>query len=335
MTQQKYSQYIDAESGVVRRPEGTAWTDPFGDGVWRSAWFYASLIVIQAKDAQLYARLQTEHEVDISLAGTFLRYFREHCISDHGWRLPKNDSQQFSRDQLIPLLYLLEAVVAYAPQYTAIGKDILKSLSELEEHGRGLSDTAKGQIGRNIGYLIDVLSDEARYHFNYRTSDMTVWLIPAFGNINAAKGNRRAAYKQAFSLALKAHQLTGWVELSSLKASDAYSVFNALAAVSLQCIAWGKDDSDVKEWRANFKVHADDGWGPAFKIVAGRAVSETEIEQYRTAHVTREQDNDIIMAQRPRKIRDGVFDLSRAGGPGEWLVLDYVVLKALALLWQG
>lgn len=62
------------------------------------------------------------------------------------------------------------------------------------------------------------------------------------------------------------------------------------------------------------------------QLVAGRAVNETEIEQYRTAHVTREQDNDIIMAQRPRKIRDGVFDLSRAGGPASgWCWIMWVL----------
>ncbi len=205
----------------------------------------------------------------------------------------------------------------------------------MKEHGRNLSDSNSGSIGRNIGYLIDVLSDDARYNFNYRTSDMTGWLIPVFGNINAAKANRRGAYKTAFSLAMAAHKLTGIFEVhSGLEASDAYSVFNALGAVSLQCLAWGKDDGDVKDWRANFEVHADDGWGPAFKLVAGRPVTDDEIEQYRTAHVTREQDNDIIMAQRPRKIRDGEYDLSLAGGPDEWLVLDYVVLKALALLWR-
>ena len=40
------------------------------------------------------------------------------------------------------------------------------------------------------------------------------------------------------------------------------------------------------------------------------------------------------MAQRPRKISDGEYDLSLTGGPGEWLILDYVVLRALVLLWK-
>lgn len=323
MTQQKYSQYIDAESAVVKRPEGEGWSDPFGDGVWRSSWFYASLLIIQANDADEYARLQSEHGVDTALAGKFLTYFRDHCLGDHGWRLPKNESQKFSRDQLVPLLYLLEAVARYAPDHKGVGKDILMSLGRLEEHGRNLSDSPSSRIGRNIGYIIDVLWRKYQIEEQYKTDDLWNML---------GEGTRRGHYKQMFSLALKAHQLTGWIELSGLEASDAYSVFNALGAVSLQCLAWGKDDGDVKNWRANFKVHADDGWGPAFKLVAGRPVTDTEIEPYRTAYVTRAQDNDIIMAQRPRKIRDGGYDLLVSG---EWLVLDYVVLRALALLWDS
>ncbi len=135
MSEQKYSQYIDPESAVVKRPEGEGWSDPYGDGVWRSSWFYASLLIIQANDPDEYARLQSEHAVDTALAGQFLTYFRDHCLSDHGWRLPKNESQKFSRDQLVPLLYLLEAVARYTPEFKGIGKDILISLGKLEEHG--------------------------------------------------------------------------------------------------------------------------------------------------------------------------------------------------------
>ncbi len=346
MAKQTYTQYIDVESAVVKRPEGEGYDDPYGDGVWRSSWFYASLLVIHALDTGTYDWLQTDHQVDASLAGRFLTYFRDHCLSDDGWELPKNPQQIFSRDQLVPLLYLLAAVSAYAPEFKGVGGDILRSLGRLEEHGRGVSSETKGSIGRNIGYLIDVLSDEQRYDMVYRTSDMTVWRSTALFNEKQAKKNRRAYYKMMFSLALKAENLgeqfddslTGGemfgmpVKVDHLV--DEYSQFNTLGAVSLQCIAWGAGDQDVQEWRGNFKVHADDGWGPAFKLVAGRSVSDSEIEAYRTAHVTRAQDNDIIMAQRPSKIRDGTFDLSLTGKSGEWLVLDYVILKALALLWR-
>ena len=51
---QKYVQYLDAETAVVKRPEGPGWDDPFGDGVWRSSWFYSSLLIIKAKDQPTY-----------------------------------------------------------------------------------------------------------------------------------------------------------------------------------------------------------------------------------------------------------------------------------------
>jgi hypothetical protein len=347
MTKQTYSQYIDTESAVVKRPEVGAWTDsPFGDGVWRSSWLYASLLVIRALDAATYDWLQSEHHVNASLAGRFLTFFRDHCLTEDGWQLPKHPEQAFSRDQLVPMLYLLAAVSAYAPEFQGVGGDILHSLGRLEEHGRGVSSERKGSIGRNIGYLIDVLSDEQRYDMVYRTSDMAAWRLTAAFNENKAKKNRRAYYKRVFSLALKAENLGEQFDDSFTDGemfgmpikvdhlADEYSQFNTLGAMSLQCIAWGADDQDVQEWQANYRVHADDGWGPAFRLVAGRSVSDSEIEAYRTAHVTRAQDNDIIMAQRPRSIRDGTFDLSLTGKPGEWLVLDYVILKALALLWQ-
>ncbi len=96
---QSYSQYIDAETGVVKRPEGEGWADPYGDGVWRSSWFYASLLAIRSKDQALYEKLQTEHGVSADQAGLFLTYFRDHCTGGEEWKLPKNDSQKFSRDQ--------------------------------------------------------------------------------------------------------------------------------------------------------------------------------------------------------------------------------------------
>lgn len=36
MPNQSYSQYIDEESAVVKRPEGEGYDDPYSDGVWRS-----------------------------------------------------------------------------------------------------------------------------------------------------------------------------------------------------------------------------------------------------------------------------------------------------------
>jgi hypothetical protein len=333
MSNQRYDQYFDPETGVIMRPPESAGFEPYGDGVWRSSWFYASLIVLAAKDASTYQKLQQEHGLDVTMSETFLRYFRDHSISNNGWSVPKAD-QKFSRDQLVPLLYLLGAVAAYQPALKSIGTDIMKSLSKLEEDGKPLSNSPQGKIGRNIGYMIDVLADNARYGINYRTSDLPAYLVPCLGNINCAKGNRRKVYKKMFGWAIQAHQLAGWVQgTTGLEVSDEYSVFNALGAGSLQCIAWGKDDSDVKEWRAHFKMFADDGWGPAFRLVAGRSVTDADIDVYYTSYMTRDLDNDIIIAQRPGKIKNGEFQPGLLPGPDRWLLLDYVILKGLRALW--
>jgi hypothetical protein len=297
MTTQTYNQYIDAENAVVRRPEGDNWTDsPYGDGVWRSYWFYASLLVVSALDAATYDWLQTEHHVDASLAGRFLTHFRDHCLSDDSWQLPKHPEQAFSRDQLVPMLYLLAAVSAHASEFEGVGGDILRSLGRLEEHGRGVSSEARGSIGHNISYLIDVLSDEQRYNMVYRTSDMTVCGRPPF---STRKNQEEPAdllqgpilpRSQGITCLSSSTNPCRVARCSEYPSSWIHCQISArcsmLPSVSLQCIAWGKDDHDVQDWRANFKVHADDGWEPAFRLVAGRSINNAEIEAYRSAFVT-------------------------------------------------
>ncbi len=228
---QKCAQYIDDASGVVKKPDAFD-NDPFGDSVWRSSWFYASLILLKALDPPTYQQIEQTHQVGVEGAGTFLSFFRQHCLESDGWSLPKNPTQRFSRDQLVPLLFLLEVVVKHEPRFKDDGKAILRSLVELEEDGKPLSDTLKGRIGRNLGYLIDVLCDHARYNLIYRTEDMPMFLIPCLGNIDCAQGNRRGAYKTLFGLALDAQEIGGFVLRAGLDVTDEYSVFNALGAVS-------------------------------------------------------------------------------------------------------
>ena len=79
---QKYSQYIDNESGVVKKPEGPDWDDPFGDGVWRTSWFYSSLLVMKAKDQKTFEQVCQDHELSEELVERFFRYFRDHCAGD-------------------------------------------------------------------------------------------------------------------------------------------------------------------------------------------------------------------------------------------------------------
>src|SRR3990170_290310 len=113
MDDQQYSRYIDQESAVVKRPEGPGWSDPFGDGVWRSSWFYGSLLIISAKDRPLYENIRDTHGVTIEDGREFLLKFRELNRGGHQWRLPKNATQKFSRDQLTPLLFFLAACKSY------------------------------------------------------------------------------------------------------------------------------------------------------------------------------------------------------------------------------
>src|SRR3954447_16487219 len=88
MADQKYSQYVDRESAVVKRPEGSGWSDPFGDGVWRSSWFYSSLLAVKGKDPATFTRICAGHGLDESLIAQFLTYFRDNCAGDDEWTLP-------------------------------------------------------------------------------------------------------------------------------------------------------------------------------------------------------------------------------------------------------
>ena len=312
---QRYSQYVDAETAVVKRPEGPGWSDPFGDGVWRTSWFYSSLLIIKAKDGSLYDKIRTEHGVDESLATKFLAYFRDNCTGSDQWSLPKNPTQKFSGDQLAPLLYLLASVNAYGSDTAKpVAKDILKRLIDIDKRHGAISDSRQGQIGDNQRYAIDIVC--RMYDIDY------------------LRGFRRDLCKFEFSTALALNNRLAQLPWQDLATLDAYSVFNALGLVSEACIKWGKSDEDVDTWRKNYRVHADKKWGPSFQIVSGRSFDPMDIEQYYTSYISSDKDNDIIMAQRPAKYISGEFHPDHDAGPNKWLVLDYVILKGFQLLWQ-
>ncbi|MEQ9379841.1 MAG: hypothetical protein RJP95_03195, partial [Pirellulales bacterium] len=115
-----YGDYIDLESATVMRPTGEKWTDnPFADGCWRSAWFYASLFVLRRFDPATYIKVADRHRVSVSDGERFLIHFADHCTSDNGFSLWKYD-EPYSRDQLCPLLYLLACVERYHGSEQAI-----------------------------------------------------------------------------------------------------------------------------------------------------------------------------------------------------------------------
>lgn len=312
---QRFSQYIDNESGVVKKPEGSGWDDAFGDGVWRSSWFYSSMLIIKSRDRAAFDKLCNDHEISEQLVERFLRYFRDHNTNADGWSLPKNPTQLFSGDQLAPLLFLITSVNAHgSSEANAIAIDLLNGLVELDRRHGVLSDSHQGQIRDNQRFAIDIA-------------------CRMFG-IEYLRGARRDLAKFAFSAALGLNTVIAQTEWPQLATHDAYAVFNSIGLVSASCIKWGKDDEDVDSWRKNFRVHADKGWGPAFRIVAGRSISADEVEKYESTYITRDHDNDIVMAQRPAKYLSGEFPPADQESANRWLVIDYMVLKGLQLLWS-
>lgn len=324
-TSLKIGDYIDSASGIVTNPLD----DPFGDSVWRSSWFYASLLTICGLDRPTYVQIATDHGLDIGSAATFLNYFLKNGTGDSGWLVP-GSSQKFSTDQLAPLLYLLEAASSFgdASSKTAASA-ILDSLLELERTGTPLSDSHSGEIHSNLGYVIDVLCDAERYDKTYRTQDLPLFLTPCLGNIDCARTARRAAYKQAFGLALSAQNI------GTMLGQDEFSFFNAIALVALQALAWGTDDQDVAGWRKPFVNMADKGGGPAFTIVSGQTIDANAIDDLKTATTCTDVDNDIVMSQRPSKFIDGTFPHPSCTASPKTIALDYVIVKALSLALSG
>jgi hypothetical protein len=255
----KVGDYIDPTTGVVMNP----FEDPWGDSVWRSSWLYSSLLVIKAKAPSTYGEIALIHNLDVASATTFLKSFAEHGTGDDGWTV-LGSTQKFSTDQLAPLLYLLECTKRFG---TADGQApataILMSLLELERVGKPLSDSHSGHILPNFGYVIDVLCDQARYDLTYRTTDLPVFLVRCFGDIDCARKKRRDAYKDAFSAALT------FQAIGADQGQDETAFFNALALITLQALVWSPGDDNVKTWRENFHRMANKGGVLHSKLFAG------------------------------------------------------------------
>lgn len=319
----KIGDYIDTATGVVMNP----FENPFGDSVWRSSWLYSSLLVIRGKAPAVYNDIADDHGLDVASATTFLKTFAEHGTGNDGWTVI-GSTQKFSTDQLSPLLYLLQCVKVFGTSADqAAATEILKSLLELERTGKPLSDSPSGKIRPNLGYVIDVLCDHDRYDLTYRTTDLPIFLIPCLGNIECARKKRRGAYKEAFSVALTAQAIGADL------GQDEFSFFNSVALVTLQSLAWGPGDQDVKQWRENFHHMADKGGGPAFQIASGAPPVNPTVESFKTSTTCRDVDNDVVMSQRPSKFLSGTYPNPSCGASPRTAALDYVILKGLELAW--
>ncbi len=287
------------------------------------------MLVLRGKNPGLFNSVCALHNLDGNAPATFLTYFAANGTGDQGWRVV-GSSQQFSGDQFAPLLYLLECVAAFGTTAERTACDtIMGSLLQLERTGTPLSNSTSGKILPNLGYIIDVLCDSARYNMTYDTTDMDVFLVPCLGDINCARAGRRAAYKEAFSVALQAQAV------AAANGQDEFSFFNAIALVTLQAIAWGAGDSDVQSWRNNFAHFGQSGDGPAFQIAAGLPVSDASIDSYKTLMVCSEVDNDVIMAQRPSLYVKGTYPSPPCqNSANRTVAMDYLILEALMAAWN-
>ena len=335
----KWGDYIEQETGLVTKPK--SWSDIYGDCVWRSSWVYASLLVIREKDQGLYKELRDTHGLHLKYLDPYLATCIDKVCGDDEWCVPGSD-QKFSRDQLAPMLYMLAAISAYEhdDEIKRRARNIMLRLNELEKDGKPLSKSGSGKIGDNLRYVICVLSDDDRFHFNYKTADMETWLVPAFGNLDAAKANRRAYYKSMFKAGLEAERLGSLNHPRQPSGVfDETAFFNAIALVTSQAVVWGAGDRDVKNWRSSFDHAATAGFGPAFRLASGASVTKDELNRYRDATICRQQDNDIVMAQRPKKFIDKEFPGCPACEGTEpnqvrHVALDFVILEALRLVWK-
>jgi hypothetical protein len=331
-----WGDYVERRTGLVTKP--TSWSDIHGDSVWRSSWLYASLLVIREKDPALYKELRDKHGLDLKYLQSYLDTCLDKVCGDNGWHVPGSD-QKFSRDQLAPMLYMFAAIAVYEHD-SAIktkARKVLLRLNDLEKDGTPLSSSGSGKIGDNLRYVICVLADKDRFDFNYKTAAMEKWLVPAFGDLDKAKANRRAYYKTTFTAGLEAQRLGSLNYPKQISGVfDETTFFNAIALVTAQSIVWGANDHDVKRWRNTFDHAAKAKFGPGFRLASGADVSKKDLALYREATICRRQDNDIVMAQRAKKYIDNEFPSCRVCDgkkPDQvrHIALDFVILQGLNL----
>ena len=301
-----WSARIDPSTAVIRLPAG--WSD--GDDCWRSSWTYASTLILNAKAPQLYQMFCHDEGLTPVSALKFLQYFNQQCHGPEGFLRATTLKDDFSRDQLVPLLYLTAAVHRFGDNELRLeAKKVLVAAVGFDRDGGQVGTNAAGDLNDGNRYVMEVVCD--KYGIDYLS------------------GNRRGLAKTIYSGALKADNLKAQLP-EPLCFSDDYSVFNALASVATQSLIWGSDDGDVKSWRKNYRIHSDKGWGPAFTIVSGRSWSEDDLEPFEKLQIPRAFDNDIIAAQRCEKIATGEVDVLLQGNADDGLrALDILILQGL------
>lgn len=101
-----------------------------------------------------------------------------------------------------------------------------------------------------------------------------------------------------------------------------YTIWNSLGLLTMIAIIRGKENSEVASWRPYFEWYGKNGWGPAYKIVSGKAYGWNDVDWYKN-HKT----NRLNIVQQRGSAHKSSPEL------GSILCLDYPILKALEKVW--
>lgn len=288
---------------------------PGGDSCWMSSWLYASYCVIGAKNPRLYKSLQADTDPDpVKSVERFLYSYMRLCVR-HDRMLMYPGYDQFSRDQLCPLLMLLVAVKKHQPHLQHKAREIIQHIVKLDDNQERLHPKCKkSELNNSLRYVVTKVAD--LYGVKYRRRVGSGWFVSALAG---------------YDLMWQARDVLGRFigkDLVNKAVIRPYSVWNQVALLSAVAMIYGLD-RDVQAWRKLFKTYARQGFGVGYKIVAGMKYNPGDVTWYR--NLTRWRNVDIGHQRGPEHM---TYKQGRLAPP-QVLTLDYPVLKALQLIWRN
>lgn len=251
--------YKDKYSFIVD-PEGSDPNNP-GDACWQTAWLYFAYCVLGLEDSEFYTDYcckEWDSDPILAVENFLDNYYKYCCLHDKMITHPMRQDH-FSRDQLSPLLLLISAVRKYQPHLMEKAKKILKHITVLDNRNQGSlhsDDLSKDNINNANRYVIYCLCE--LYDIPY----------PPMGEV-------------WFSAALKAYHFSWKIGMEEPRS---YTIWNNLGLFTALFMHSGK----YGKLREYFTYFADNNWGPAYRIVAGKPVHKEDIERYRnvwTEHI--------------------------------------------------
>jgi len=209
------------------------------------------LYVLSQHDQGTYQQIAKKEKLTLEIARRFLVFFAEKCCTSSGLTVWKSD-QMFSRDQLLPLLYLLSCVNKYDndADVKAAGKKIVNQLSGFEEIGHGLSTSNKvpgpGQsiIGPNISYLIQQLCEQYGVVYRYRLRP--AWIAAAVPEAAANAAANIVIGAENTRRKLMGKELLPLLETDTTKLADS-KYEEALEACFEHALAWDATTAQYEE----------------------------------------------------------------------------------------